>query len=109
MTYKEALKLSYDKWVWLFKNPGRHYTEWERYDEIEDMRASCPLCQFFRSACSVCVLYHHNGCGASSTAFYRWANSNSFSQNSLYAQKLAAARIAGILRRELRKEERRGV
>lgn len=104
MTYKEALLLSYDKWVWLFQNPGECYTKWVRYGEIEDMRASCPLCQFFNSECTVCVLYHHNGCGINFSAFLKWAQNDD-----LRVKKLAAARIAGILRRELRKEERRGV
>ena len=97
--YKEAVELSYKVWVWLFQNPDKQKEDSPYWEEIEGMVYDCPLCERFNNGCitmyKVCPLNFPGLCAGG--AFLKWKVSP------IGYKKAPAARIASILRRELRR------
>ena len=104
--YIEALKLSIEKWLWLFNNPYSDETKSPVWVIIKYLQNSCALCELFLSAdydspvdmCGKCPLNsERNNC------FHKWSPCrkwNTFPE----IKKQCAARVVCILRREYEKE-----
>lgn len=113
--YIEALKLSTQVWIWLYKNPGKRKEDSPYWDELIEMPGNCPMCDYcfqkaFIEDCSNCILFIKKLCAYRTKDFllyYKWKRASinfrkyeTTEKESKDKCKLAAARIASVLRRE---------
>ena len=95
MDHKEAVELSYKLWVWLFQNPDKEKKDSPYWEEIKDLQLNCLLCAIFNVDCIGCPLNFKDDCAGG--AYGKWVD------RPISCRKAPAARIASILRRELRR------
>lgn len=103
ITKKEAILLSLDMWIWLFKNPTKRKEDYPKLEKnkIDKMKSSCPCCEYYVSiynTCKGCCLYIESGCGGN--AYNRWYHKVIYG----YSGKPYAAKIASVLRRKAREK-----
>lgn len=124
--HKEAVKKSLKIWLWLFKNPEYAKPAYPYFyiEEYNNDANNCPLCTLYirwRGSCDYrCPLLKNKTCGFigcgdyemqtffQKTAFYKWTSCGEGEiEYNDHDDKKCAARIAGTLRRELRRIERK--
>jgi len=108
--YIQAIKLSTQVWIWLYKNPTNTKVSSPYWNKIESMSGSCPLCEYFINkvlGCKYCCLNKKRACNYKimKTAFYHYwyYAKNKYKSIDMYKQKTSRAFIASKLRREYEK------
>lgn len=93
MAYLETIILSVKLWIWLFNNPGKWKHDSPYWEEIKEMKNTCPLCQYYINdvLCIKCVLKIKNIC----YSVYMNCSCNT--------NRPATAKMASALRREYEK------
>lgn len=118
LTKRKALKICYDLWIWLAKNPLETKKNWPGWKQYGKMKNICPCCEYDRiygaGHCRKCPLADlwpldpENGpnCTNEKSVYMKWSNALTSKSSEKYAFIIANAAKAGLDRLPKLKKER---